>query len=91
MDRVTSFDSSGHLEIPDDIRNRHGFEPGSQVHIEDRGNEVVISVNEQSSLSSIESISDLAGILAHGEDPVETLLKERKLDRMREDAKFRSR
>jgi bifunctional DNA-binding transcriptional regulator/antitoxin component of YhaV-PrlF toxin-antitoxin module len=87
MDRITIIDSSGHVEIPEDIRSRHGLEPGTPVQIEERGEEVIIS---HTSAEKLESISDLAGILSAG-DPVDTLLKERALDKIREDEKFRLR
>ena len=78
----TTIDSQGHFDIPIDVRDRHGLTNGARVKIEERGNEVIVSHIE------IEDISDLAGILTKG-DPVGDVLRERALDREREDAKFR--
>ena len=86
MDRefVTTVDSEGHIEIPADMRERHGLRNGARVKVEERGKDVVISPVE------FESLSDLAGILTKG-DPVAELLKDRALDKAREDEKFRPR
>jgi bifunctional DNA-binding transcriptional regulator/antitoxin component of YhaV-PrlF toxin-antitoxin module len=85
MDRAfeTTIDSQGHFDIPIDMRDRHGLTNGARVKIEENGNRVVISPVE--SLVKIEDISDLAGFLKNG-DPVGDLLRERALDRMRENA-----
>lgn len=74
-------DAEGLIDIPSDIRSRHGLVNGARIAIEERGKDLVISPIE------IEDISDLAGILTKG-DPVGELLKERALDRERENAKF---
>jgi AbrB family looped-hinge helix DNA binding protein len=61
MDRYTTVDSKGRIEIPEEIRRRHGFEPGAKVKIAEEGDQIVLShvLTEE-----IESISDLAGILS---------------------------
>jgi bifunctional DNA-binding transcriptional regulator/antitoxin component of YhaV-PrlF toxin-antitoxin module len=85
MDRAfeTTIDSQGHFDIPIDVRDRHGLTNGARVKIEENGNRVVISPVE--SHIEIEDISDLAGFLKKG-NPVGDLLRERALDREREDA-----
>jgi bifunctional DNA-binding transcriptional regulator/antitoxin component of YhaV-PrlF toxin-antitoxin module len=78
-ERIATIAPGGYIEIPEEIRKKHAFEQGARVKIEERGNEVVISPIE------IEDISDLAGFLTNG-DPVGDLLRERALDRKREDS-----
>ena len=86
MDREfeTTVDSEGHIDIPAEIRERHGMSNGARVKIEERGNDVIISAIE------FRSLSDLAGILTKG-DPVKEVLRERALDIKRENEKFRPR
>ena len=86
MDRgyEATVDAQGHFDFPPEIRERHGLTKSARIKIEERGKEVVISPIE------IEDISDLAGILTKG-DPVGELLRDRALDREREDAKFHPR
>jgi AbrB family looped-hinge helix DNA binding protein len=92
MDRITTIDSSGHIPIPEDIRNRHGLEPGKQVHIEERGEEVVISSTSKESESprKARSMHDMVGFLGKDPKSLKTLMEERRKDREKEDGPFGS-
>jgi bifunctional DNA-binding transcriptional regulator/antitoxin component of YhaV-PrlF toxin-antitoxin module len=86
MDREyeATIESEGRLHLPREVQERYHLTRGSHVKIKEEGKHLVIAPIE------IEDITDLAGILKGG-DPVGDLLRERALDRAREDAKFRFR
>jgi AbrB family looped-hinge helix DNA binding protein len=80
-----SVDAEGHIDIPSEVRLRHGLTSGTRVKVEERGKEVVLSPARS---EEIEDISDLAGWMSPS-NAVEELLRERALDTLRENAKFR--
>lgn len=86
MDRefITTIDNEGHLDIPSEIRERHGMSNGARVKIKEQGEDVVISPAKP---NKIKDITHLAGWMSPS-DAVEDLLRERALDKIREDAKF---
>jgi bifunctional DNA-binding transcriptional regulator/antitoxin component of YhaV-PrlF toxin-antitoxin module len=86
MDREyeATIETGGQLHFPKEVQERYGLTKGAHVKIKEEGKHLVIDPVE------IEDITDLAGILTGG-DPVGDLLRERALDKEREDAKFRFR
>jgi bifunctional DNA-binding transcriptional regulator/antitoxin component of YhaV-PrlF toxin-antitoxin module len=88
MDREfeATFDSQGHLDIPRDVRERHGFRNGAKVTIEDREEEVVIKPIEKPRKSR--SMSDMAGFLGPNSKALDILMEERRKDREKEDRPF---
>jgi bifunctional DNA-binding transcriptional regulator/antitoxin component of YhaV-PrlF toxin-antitoxin module len=89
MDReyVTTIDNEGHLDIPSEIRERHGMRNGARVKIQEHGEQVILS---PATPKKMKDITDLAGWMSPS-DAVEDLLRERALDKIREDEKFRFR
>jgi bifunctional DNA-binding transcriptional regulator/antitoxin component of YhaV-PrlF toxin-antitoxin module len=92
---MTATLTAGNLHIPTELLKKHGWNGDVRVELEDRKDGILISpslheVMKADDPHSIESISDLAGILTKG-DPVAALLRDRALDREREDGKFYAR
>jgi len=84
--------TAGNLHIPSELLKKHGWNGDVRAELEDRKDGILISPSAHEATASddsalIESISDLAGILTKG-DPVTALLRDRALDREREDANF---
>ena len=89
MDREfeATIDSEGHLDIPAEVRERHGLTNGARVRIEEQGNRVVL---EAISDDKVGSLDDLIGFLGSDSKVVERLLEERKKDIEKEDRRYRS-
>ncbi len=86
MDREyeATIDTGGQLSFPKEIQERYGLTKGAHVKIKEEGKHLVIDPVE------IEDITDLEGWMSPS-NAVEDLLRERALDKIREDEKFRPR
>ncbi len=65
----TVISTKGQVVIPKDIRQRHGWSPGTELQVEDRDDCVVLRRTEVPPRSSVD---DLLGCLPH-EGPPKTL------------------
>ncbi len=86
MDREydATVDSGGDIHLPMEIQERYGLREGKHVTIRERGEHLEIDPNP------IEDITDLEGWMSPS-NAVELLLRERALDKIREDEKIRIR
>lgn len=53
---TTRLSTKGQLIIPKDIRDRHGWTPGAQLEIEDRGDHVVLRSSESVPRTTLDDI-----------------------------------
>jgi bifunctional DNA-binding transcriptional regulator/antitoxin component of YhaV-PrlF toxin-antitoxin module len=96
MDRTfeTTIDSQGHIDIPIDMRDRHGLTNGARVKIEERPNEVVIKTvmdeNERKRIARA-ALDRAVGFLGTDGSILQALMDERKAERERDDRAFGSR
>ena len=74
--------SKGQLVIPAKIRRKFGIKPGTKICFVEREHEVIFQPLTK------EHIRNLAGMLKSSTSATAELLKERKLDKQREDKKF---
>ena len=74
--------SKGQLVIPAKIRRKLGIKPGTKIYFVEREHEVLFQPVTK------EHIRNLAGMLKSPTAATAELLKERKLDKEREDKKF---
>jgi AbrB family looped-hinge helix DNA binding protein len=74
--------SKGQLVIPARIRRKLGIKPGTKICFVEREHEVLFQPMTK------EHIRNLAGMLKSTTSATGELLKERKLDKKREDKKF---
>ena len=77
-------DDKGHVDMPDDVRQRHGLKQGARVRIVERGDEVVIR-SSQDSARKARSMHDMVGVLGKDPKSLNTLMEERRKDRAKED------
>ncbi|HWF43102.1 MAG TPA: AbrB/MazE/SpoVT family DNA-binding domain-containing protein [Candidatus Kapabacteria bacterium] len=82
-----TIDSEGHLDLPREIRERHGLFSGAKVKIEEKGKKLVIEALPRS--ASRKNITDLAGFLGKESNALNILMEERRRDREAEDRSFR--
>ena len=74
--------SKGQLVIPAKIRRKLGIKPGTKIRFVEREHEVLLQPLTK------EHIRSLAGMLKSSTSATAALLKERQLDKEREDKKF---
>ena len=89
-----TIDSHGHIDLPEAVRNHHGFRAGMRVRIEDRESEVVIrpameeSERKRRALAAIEAS---VGLLGTDRETFEWYLEQKRRDRESEDRDLHSR
>lgn len=66
---TTRLSTKGQLIIPKDIRERHGWNPGVELEIEDHGDHVVLRLAEDLPRTSLD---DILGCMAY-QGPARTL------------------
>ena len=81
-------DNQGNLQMPQDVRERHGLNNGARVHAEDRPNAIVFKARED--MTSIASkqkaaIRSIVGIVSGDSKIIEHYLEEKRNERNRED------
>ena len=76
---ITTVTSKGQISIPARIRKHLGIEKGTQLFIEERGQEIVLKP------LTTEHLDRVAGILGGGTKLSDKLLRERAADRKGED------
>ena len=83
----STIDAEGHLNIPSDMRARHGLKNGSRVRIAEYGDRIVVEAKEVS--VKRKNITDLTGILGKDSKALDILMEERRKDREAEDRPVR--
>ncbi|MFI5201517.1 MAG: AbrB/MazE/SpoVT family DNA-binding domain-containing protein [Candidatus Kapaibacterium sp.] len=95
MDRAFegTIDSQGHIDLPEAVREHHGFQNGTKVRIEDRESEVVIKPvadeNERKRIA-LAAIERAVGFLGNDSSVLQDLMDERKAEQQKEDRAFGS-
>jgi bifunctional DNA-binding transcriptional regulator/antitoxin component of YhaV-PrlF toxin-antitoxin module len=84
----STIDSEGHLDLPKEMRERHGLKNGARVRIAEYGDRIVVEAKEQG--GKRKNITDLAGILGKDSKALDILMEERRKDREAEDRPIRS-
>jgi AbrB family looped-hinge helix DNA binding protein len=75
----------GQVVLPKALRDRHGIQPGDMVEVDDASGEIRV----RKAMTQAEMAKELFGSLPPSDlDPLKELMKERRLDREREDRKF---
>ena len=89
MDRLFEgrVDSEGHIDIPANIRERHGMTNGARILVEEHGDKVILEAFKSNVKRT--NITDLAGCLSKEGNALDILLEERRREREREDQPFR--
>ncbi len=73
------FDSQGHLAIPAELRERHGFTNGAKVRVEDMKDGILIGpVEPAKKMSAREAIEKAIGFSGEDDKSLEMLLEERR-------------
>jgi bifunctional DNA-binding transcriptional regulator/antitoxin component of YhaV-PrlF toxin-antitoxin module len=91
MDRqfeTTVVDDEGHIDIPADMRERHGLTKGARVRIAEEGSRLVVESAEPQ--KKRKNITELTGILGPNSKALDILMEERRKDREAEDRSLRS-
>ena len=97
MDRTfeTTIDAEGHLDLPDDVRQRHGLSSGARVRIEERDHDLIVTKIDLDSHSTRSSeakqaLEQAAGLLGTTGKGLSDLMAQRKIDRDKEENGLRS-
>jgi AbrB family looped-hinge helix DNA binding protein len=78
--------AKGQVVLPKELRDDLGIKPGDEVVFDKRDEEIVV----RRAKTKRELLDELVGSLPPSDvDPLEVLLEERRLDREREERKFR--
>lgn len=80
-------DSEGHLDLPQEIRERHGLVNGSRIKIAEEGEKLILE--PLASTTKRKNITELTGFLGKNSKALDILMEERKRDREAEDRSLR--